>query len=57
MYHENENGIPVENAAPVQEDPVQLDLFSLPSPSSNREISRIMVFFSDKTFQEFRQSD
>lgn len=57
MYHENENGIPVENAAPVQDDPVQLDLFSLQSPSSNREISRIMVFFSDKTFQEFRQSD
>lgn len=57
MYHENESGMPVENAAPVQEDPVQLDLFSLQSPSSNREISRIMVFFSDKTFQEFRQSD
>lgn len=57
MYHENESGMPVENAAPVQEDPVQLDLFSLQSPSSNREISRIMVFFSDKTFQEFRQSE
>jgi transcriptional regulator with XRE-family HTH domain len=56
MYHENENGMPIETT-PQQDDPVQLDLFSLQSPSSNREISRIMVFFSDKTFQEFRQSD
>jgi len=56
MYHENENGMPIETT-PQQDDPVQLELFSLQSPSSNREISRIMVFFSDKTFQEFRQSD
>lgn len=56
MYHENENGMPIETA-PQQEDSVQLDLFSLQSPANNREISRIMVFFSDKTFQEFRQSE
>ena len=56
MYHENENGMPIETA-PQQDDPVQLDLFSLQSPANNREISRIMVFFSDKTFQEFRQCE
>ena len=56
MYHENENGMPIESTPQVDE-PVQLDLFSLQSPSSNREISKIMVFFSDKTFQEFRQSE
>ena len=56
MYHENENGMPMETPS-QQEDPVQLDLFSLQAPASNREISKIMVFFSDKTFQEFRQSE
>ena len=56
MYHENESGMPIEST-PQPDEPVQLDLFSLQSPSSNREISRIMVFFSDKTFQEFRQSE
>ena len=56
MYHENENGMPMETPS-QQEDPVQLDLFSLQAPATNREISKIMVFFSDKTFQEFRQSE
>ncbi|MBR0286988.1 MAG: helix-turn-helix transcriptional regulator [Bacteroidales bacterium] len=56
MYHENENGMPMETPS-QQEDPVQLDLFSLQAPTTNREISKIMVFFSDKTFQEFRQSE
>ena len=56
MYHENENGMPIEST-PQQDEPVQLDLFSLQSPANNREISRIMVFFTDKTFQEFRQSE
>ena len=56
MYHENESGMPI-GSTPQPDEPVQLDLFSLQSPSSNREISRIMVFFSDKTFQEFRQSE
>lgn len=53
MYHEPET--PQEPA--VQDDPVQLDLFSVPSGLPQREISKIMVFFSDKTFQEFRQSE
>ena len=53
MYHEPE--APQEPA--VQDDPVQLDLFSVPSGLPQREISKIMVFFSDKTFQEFRQSE
>lgn len=56
MYHENENGMPMETPS-QQEDPVQLDLFSLQAPATNREISKIMVFFSDKTFQEFRHSE
>lgn len=56
MYHENENGMPMETPS-QQEDPVQLDLFSLQAPTTNREVSKIMVFFSDKTFQEFRQSE
>lgn len=56
MYHENENGMPIEST-PQHDEPVQLDLFSLQSPANNREISRIMVFFTDKTFQEFRQSE
>lgn len=56
MYHDNAESAPVESA-PQQDEPVQLDLFSIQSPSSNREISKIMVFFSDKTFQEFRQSE
>jgi hypothetical protein len=48
--------MPIEST-PQQDEPVQLDLFSLQSPANNREISRIMVFFTDKTFQEFRQSE
>ena len=56
MYHENESPAAAADVSPQQEEPVQLDLFPLPS-SGSREISRIMVFYSDKTFQEFRQSE
>ena len=53
MYHDSESS---QDSVPAP-DPVQMDLFSIPASAPNREISKIMVFFSDKTFQEFRQSD
>ena len=56
MYHDPDSGMPVESAA-QQNEQVQLDLFSQQTPVNNREISKIMVFFSDKTFQEFLPSD
>lgn len=56
MYHDAAEQAPAETPS-SQEDPVQLDLFSIQAPASNKEISKIMVFFSDKTFQEFRQSE
>lgn len=56
MYHDGETGIPAETF-PQQEDPAQLNLFAPQSPVNNREISKIMVFFSDKTFQEFCPSE
>jgi len=58
MYHDaSEASAPSVESAPAQDEPVQLDLFSIPAPSTNKEISKIMVFFSDKTFQEFRQCE
>lgn len=58
MYHDaSEASAPSVESAPAQDEPVQLDLFSIPTPSTNKEISKIMVFFSDKTFQEFRQCE
>lgn len=58
MYHDaSEASAPSGESAPAQDEPVQLDLFSIPAPSTNKEISKIMVFFSDKTFQEFRQCE
>lgn len=58
MYHEAEAPQTSQEAPSQQEDPVQLDLFSIPTSGlPQREISKIMIFFSDKTFQEFRQSD
>lgn len=58
MYHDaSEASTPSVESAPAQDEPVQLDLFSIPAPSTNKEISKIMVFFSDKTFQEFRQCE
>jgi transcriptional regulator with XRE-family HTH domain len=58
MYHEPEAASSSQEA-PQQDEPVQLDLFSIPTGGlqPQREISKIMVFFSDKTFQEFRQSE
>jgi len=56
MYHDQENGTPAESTT-QQNEQVQLDLFSQQAPVNNREISKIMVFFSDKTFQEFLPSD
>lgn len=58
MYHDaSEASAPSVESAPAQDEPVQLDLFSIPAPPTNKEISKIMVFFSDKTFQEFRQCE
>ena len=58
MYHDaSEASAPSVESAPAQDEPVQLDLFSIPASSTNKEISKIMVFFSDKTFQEFRQCE
>ena len=58
MYHDaSEASAPSVESAPAQDEPVQLDLFSIQAPSTNKEISKIMVFFSDKTFQEFRQCE
>jgi len=58
MYHDaSEASAPSVESAPAQDEPVQLDLFSIPAPSTSKEISKIMVFFSDKTFQEFRQCE
>ena len=57
MYHDQTDASAPAESAPAQEEPVQLDLFSIQAPATSREISRIMVFFSDKTFQEFRQCE
>ena len=58
MYHEPEAAQAPQEAPTQQDEPVQLDLFSIPTGGlPQREISKIMIFFSDKTFQEFRQSD
>ena len=54
MYHES----PKEETARGQEEsPIQLDLFPTNSPLSNREISKITIFYTDKTFQDFVQSE
>ena len=46
MYHENKP----EDA----QDGAQLSLFPLPSPVEPRQIDRILVFYDDNTYQEFR---
>ena len=50
MYHES---------TPPQDSPdLQLDLFAASqSDAPAREIERILVFYTDKTFQEFRLSE
>ena len=39
------------------EDAAQLDLFSLPSSLESRKIDRILVFYDDNTYQEFRANE
>ena len=53
MYHEPQR----EEASRAEEAPIQLDLFPSQSPLSNREISKITVYYSDKTYQDFIQSE
>ena len=54
MYHETEYG---EKTEKEDDSPVQLDLFAPQSQAASREVSKIMVFYSDKTFQEFHPSE
>ena len=49
MYKE----IDAENAS----DAAQLELFSLPSLQEKRQIERILVFYDDNTYQEFRAKE
>ena len=39
------------------EDPAQLTLFSLPEAPEPRKIERILVFYSDNTFQTFYSNE
>ena len=40
------------------QDPSQLELFSLPAPAAEpRKLEKIIVYYDDNTFQEFRASE
>ena len=54
MYHDQDSP---EASGKEEDSPIQLDLFSPQSKAPAREVSKIMVFFSDKTFQEFHPSE
>ena len=56
MYHDPDAGWPLETE-PQKNEQGQLDLFSMQVPAEKRIISKILVFFSDKTFQEFLPGD
>ena len=43
-----------DNLVEEGSDSAQLALFPLPSPSEPRQIERILVFYDDNTYQEFR---
>lgn len=43
-----------DSSAEEGTDSAQLALFPLPSPSEPRQIDRILVFYDDNTYQEFR---
>ncbi len=54
MYHDQDK---VEASGKEDDSPIQLDLFSPQKQAPSREVSKIMVFYSDKTFQEFHPSE
>ena len=54
MYHDQDK---VEASGKEDDSPIQLDLFSPQKQAPSREVSKIMVFYSDKTFQEFLPSE
>ncbi|MBP3202124.1 MAG: helix-turn-helix transcriptional regulator [Bacteroidales bacterium] len=39
------------------DDVAQMSLFTLPQPQEARQIERIMVFYTDNTFQTFRPNE
>lgn len=39
------------------QDPAQLELFSMPVPAEPRKLEKIIVYYDDNTFQEFRTSE
>ena len=39
------------------QDPAQLELFSMPLPTEPRKLEKIIVYYDDNTFQEFRTSE
>ena len=41
------------NALESASDPSQLDLFPVSSPAAARQIDRIVVFYTDNSYQEF----
>jgi hypothetical protein len=39
------------------QDPAQLELFSMPVQTEPRKLEKIIVYYDDNTFQEFRASE
>ena len=39
------------------QDPAQLELFSMSVPAEPRKLEKIIVYYDDNTFQEFRTSE
>ncbi len=39
------------------QDPAQLELFSMPVQAEARKLEKIIVYYDDNTFQEFRASE
>ena len=54
MYHDQDS---VAASGKEDDSPIQLDLFSPQSQAPSREVTKITVFYSDKTFQEFHPSE
>lgn len=46
-----------EVTEPDAQDPAQLELFSMPDRAEPRKLEKIIVYYDDNTFQEFRASE
>lgn len=44
-------------SAEESQDPSQLELFSMPAQAEPRKLEKIIVYYDDNTFQEFRASE